>query len=287
MPTQEPESRPIDAPLLLGRYQPVSLIARGGSSLVFRGIDTTLDRDIAIKISSAGTDLDRYYDELRLLASLSHHGVVSIVDAGIDTYSPSDPRPFLIMELVRGHTVRDTLRMRPLTPKEIGGIGYEVAEALDYVHSRGVIHRDISPANIMLTDYGTGSARPRARITDFGIAIDHTLETYTDVLTGTIAYVSPEQAQGIPLTGATDIYSLGLVLLECFTVERAFPGADLESALARLESDPVIPKTVPKPWRRLLADMTAREVFDRPTAAEVQKEIRSILRRDKSAASAG
>jgi len=287
MPPHDDDSRPIDAPLLLGRYQPVNLIGRGGSSLVFRGTDTHLGRDVAIKISSAGTDLDKYNDELRLLASLSHHGIVSIVDAGIDNYAPSDPRPFLVMELVRGHTVRDTLRMRHLSTKEIGGIGYEVAEALDYVHSQGVIHRDISPANIMLTDYGTASSRPRARITDFGIAIDHSKEPELDVLTGTVAYVSPEQAQGQALTPASDIYSLGLVLLECFTHERAFVGEPLAAAMARVDTDPDVPKSVPKGWRSLIREMTGHEVFDRPTAAEVASEIRSLLRREKSTPAVG
>ena len=285
---QENDIRPVNAPLLLGRYQPINLIGRGGSSLVFRGTDVTLGRDVAIKISRPGIDPEDYKKELRVLAGLSHHGVISIVDAGIDTYAPADPRPFLVMELVRGQTVGDTLRMRPLTTREIGGIGYEVAEALDYVHSQGVIHRDISPANIMLTDYGTSTARPRARITDFGIAIDHSIERDSEVRRSAMAYASPEQAEGRALTPASDIYSLGLVLLKCFTTEGASSDADAdaETALARLESGPDIPKSVPKPWRKLIREMTSREIFDRPTAAKVQSGIRAILRRDKSVARA-
>jgi serine/threonine protein kinase len=274
---------PLDAPLLLGRYQPQSLLARGGSSLVYRGLDQTLARDVAIKVFSAGVDLARYNDELRLLASLSHHGVVSIVDAGMDSSTPTDPRPFLVMELIQGKTVRDTLKQRSLSVREIGEIGYEVAEALDYVHTRGVIHRDITPSNIMLTDYGSVSSRSRARITDFGIAVDATYTpSETDQVTGTAAYVSPEQVKNVPLTAATDIYSLGLVMLECFTEVRAFPGEVVESALARITKDPEIPRSIDKPWRHLLAQMTQREPFDRPSAAEVAQAVRALLRKSHS-----
>ena len=276
------EPAPLEAPLLLGRYQPLSLLARGGSALVYRGKDETLGRDVAIKVFSAGVDVDRYNDELRLLASLSHHGVVSIVDAGIDHSSPSDPRPFLVMELIQGKTVSAALRQRSLSPREIGEIGYEVAEALDYVHSRHVIHRDITPANVMLTEYGTASSRSRARITDFGIALDATYrKNATDPITGTAAYVSPEQVRNELLTPATDIYSLGLVILECFTRTRAFPGGAVDSALARMSHDPEIPKSIAKSWRALLAEMTLRESQERPSAAEVADNIRALLRKSE------
>ena len=271
---------PLDAPLLLGRYQPQVLLAKGGSSLVYRGLDQTLGREIAIKVFSAGVDLERYEGELRLLASLSHHGVVSIVDAGIDHSAPTDPRPFLVMELIRGKTIRTTLKQRSLSVREVGEIGYEVAEALDYVHSQGVIHRDVSPANIMLTDYGTISSRPRARLTDFGIAIDVAYAPAPgEAITGTVAYLSPEQVRNVPLGPETDIYALGLVMLECFTDTVAFPGAHIPSALARLDTDPVISKDIPKDWRRLIGRMTQQEPLERPTAAEVADEVRRILRK--------
>lgn len=271
---------PLDAPLLLGRYQPIALIARGGSSLVYRGTDQTLGRDVAIKVFSAGVDVARYNQELRLLAGLSHHGVVSIVDAGIDHSAPSDPRPFLVMELIHGKTIRTTLERRSLGLREIGEIGFEIAEALDYVHTQGVIHRDVTPSNVMLTDYGSASSRSRARITDFGIAVGTNYAwNSTDQVTGTAAYVSPEQVQNLELTPATDIYSLGLVMLECFTETRAYPGEVVESALARIKVDPEVPRTIPKSWRLLLADMTSRTPIERPSAAEAAERIRSLLRR--------
>ena len=272
--------RKLDAPLLLNRYRPRVLLARGGSAQVYQGIDETLGRQVAIKVFAAGVDVEKYRDELRVLAGLSHHGVVSIVDAGIDLSTPSDPRPFLVMELVRGTTVRDALRQNPFTVQRVGEIGYEVAEALDYVHSQGVIHRDVSPANIMLTDYGTVSSRPRARLTDFGIAIDVAYAPApAEAITGTVAYLSPEQVRNVPLGPETDIYALGLVMLECFTDTVAFPGAHIPSALARLDTDPVISKDIPKDWRRLIGRMTQQEPLERPTAAEVADEVRRILRK--------
>lgn len=209
----EPVGRIVDAPLLLSRYRPLRRLARGGSSSVYQGRDEVLGRDVAIKLFNAGTPdvVGRQREELRVLASLNHHGVVSVIDAGIDDSTPSDPRPFLVMELVQGVTLHERLATRELSPREIGEIGYEIAEVLEYIHARGVIHRDISPGNIMLVDYGTTFSRARARLTDFGIAIDAlTVKTDERGVDGTVAYLSPEQVAEADLTGATDIYSLGL-----------------------------------------------------------------------------
>jgi serine/threonine protein kinase len=266
----------VDAPLLLGRYRPMRLLARGGSSSVFQGRDEVLGRDIAIKLFNAGNTADRdmHRDELRVLASLSHHGVVAVIDAGIDESSPTDARPFLIMELVRGLTMRETLDQR-----ELGEIGYEIAEVLEYVHSRGVIHRDITPSNIMLVDYGTTASRPRARLTDFGIALDAASVAPEDErITATIAFASPEQVSNAKLTPASDVYSLGLVLLESFTHELAFPGTVVESAIARVSRDLEIPDVVPAALRQLLADMTHRNPQGRPDPAEVLERLRVTLR---------
>ncbi|CAN5345198.1 hypothetical protein BH11ACT2_BH11ACT2_02480 [soil metagenome] len=270
----------LDAPLLLGRYQPLQLLARGGSSLVYRGTDTTLNRDIAIKVFLAAVDVEQYRGELRLLAGLSHHGVVSIVDAGIDDSAPTDSRPFLVMELIRGRTLREAIADGSLSERQIGEIVYEVAEALDYVHHCGVIHRDIGPSNIMLTDYGTTSSRSRARITDFGIAVatDY-IPVDNEEVTGTVGYLSPEQVRGTGLTPATDIYSLGLVMLEAFTRTMAYPGTAIESALARLEHDPPIPESIRPEWRVLIAAMTTLDPTRRPAAADVAERVRGTLRK--------
>jgi eukaryotic-like serine/threonine-protein kinase len=273
----------IAAPLLLGRYRPTRLLARGGSSMVFRAHDENLGREVAIKLLASGAHEDsaRFRDEVRVLAGLRHHGVVSILDAGVDASSPDDPRPFLVMELVEGDTVRAVLDTGTLTTRRIGEAGFEVAETLEYIHARGVIHRDVTPSNIMLVDYGTRFSRPRARLTDFGIAIDSTRPQRFDGTTnGTAAYLSPEQARNEKLTPASDVYSLGLVLLECFTGTIAFPGDPVESALSRLDQDPQIPALVPERWRELISWMTQRDVQGRPSAADVATAAREALRAD-------
>jgi serine/threonine protein kinase len=275
----------LNAPLLLDRYQPTKLLARGGSASVFQGHDQLLGRDVAIKLFRGGTatHIAQYHEELRVLASLSHHGVVTIIDAGVDESLPVEPHPFLVMELVTGSTIADVLKTRELSTREIGEIGFEIAEALEYVHAQGVIHRDITPSNVMLVNYGTASSRQRARLTDFGIAIDSESNGHDDgSVTGTAAYLSPEQVANAPLTTATDIYSLGLVLLECFTHERTFPGTAVESALARMRQDPPT-AGVPEPWRSLIQAMTTREPLARPTAATLTEQMRLALRAEEPA----
>ncbi|MEN2739920.1 serine/threonine-protein kinase [Microbacterium sp. X-17] len=268
-------------PLLLGRYRPQRLLARGGSAMVFRARDENLGRDVAVKLFSSGGpgDLARFRAEVGVLARLHHHGVVSILDAGVDDSSPKDPRPFLVIELVEGDTLRGLLNAGTLSTRQIGEVAFEVAETLEYVHARGVIHRDVTPANIMIVDYGTRFSRPRARLTDFGIAIHATgPQEAAEATFGTAAYLSPEQVRSQNLTPASDIYSLGLVLLECFTGSIAFPGSAVESALARLDRDPELPDTVPESWRELIAWMTQAHAADRPTAADVAEAARGALR---------
>jgi len=273
---------PLEAPLLLDRYRPLTALARGGMSVVFQGRDEVLGRDVAIKVFSAGgaDDVERYREELRMLAGLSHHGVVSIIDAGIDLSAADDPRPFLVMELVRGKTLAKTIAKKELPIRAIGELGFEIAETLEYVHERGVVHRDVTPSNIMLVDYGTTTSRPRARLTDFGIATDViSSPSPSGETTGTAAYLSPEQALNLPVGPAGDIYALGLVLLECFTRELAFPGEPIPSAVKRLTDDPPIPDSVPDDWATLIREMTDRTPDNRPTASAVAERARSALRR--------
>jgi serine/threonine protein kinase len=279
--SEEPEQPAFEAPLLLGRYQPLQLLAKGSSSMVFRARDETLGRNVAIKHFDgyAPADIVAFHEEVRVLARLNHHGIVAINDAGTDLSSPEEPHPLLVMEYVRGKTLRETLATQRLSIVEIGELGFEVAEALEYVHAQGVIHRDITPSNIMLVNYGTELSRPRARLTDFGIAIEVGTELVPGApMLGTAAYLSPEQTTGEPLTPASDIYSLGLVLLECFTRERAFPGDAIESAIIRRDFDPPIPSSVPATWRTIIEDMTSRAPIDRPSAAELANSIRLALR---------
>ena len=271
----------LNAPLLLKRYRPDALIARGGSASVFRARDTLLGRDVAVKVFHAGSEesLDRAREELRVLSALAHHGIVSVLDAGIDESSPHDRRPFLVMELVTGRSVRQLIDADQLTPAIIGGIAFEVAEALEYVHRNGIVHRDVSPSNILLVDYGSEVARPRARLTDFGLAVDGDWEPPDDgIVDGTAPYLSPEQVLKHRLTPASDVYSLGLVLIECFRRAPVFPGGTAEAAMARIGFEPPLGRSVPKEWRTLLSAMVSEHPASRPDAAAVLQHVREILR---------
>jgi hypothetical protein len=248
---------------------------------VYRAVDESLGREVAIKMFRTGkaADLTRHEEETRVLAGLTHHGLVTLLDAGIDDSTPEERHPFLVMELIEGTNLEDALAQRTFNPREISEIAYDMAEALEFVHANGVVHRDIKPSNILLVDYGTSSFRTRARLTDFGIALDSESARLTsdEATTGTAAYLSPEQARRLEVTSATDVYSLGLVLLQCFTGTLAFPGEPVESALARLIEDPVIPEDLPDDWTVILRSMLAREPADRPDIAELTVRFRQAV----------
>jgi eukaryotic-like serine/threonine-protein kinase len=248
---------------------------------VYRAVDETLGREVAIKMfrTGAAADLTRHEEETRVLASLSHHGLVTLLDAGIDDSIPEERHPFLVMELVEGANLEDTLAQRSLNAREISEIAYDMGEALEFVHAHGVVHRDIKPSNILLVEYGTSQFRTRARLTDFGIALDAESARLTSdqATTGTAAYLSPEQARRQEVTSASDVYSLGLVLLQCFTGSLAFPGEAIESALARLTSDPTIPDDLPGEWPTILRGMLARDPADRPDIAELTITFRQAV----------
>lgn len=269
--------------LLKGRYRPGSVIGRGGMAKVYRARDEQLGRDVALKLFGAvaptATASPVFDAELRVLASLNHHGIVTLLDAGIDDSVPEEPHPFLIMELVTGPNLEEAIAGGELTPRAIAEIGYDLSEALHYVHANGVVHRDLKPSNVLLVDYGHQELRARARLTDFGIAFDTAAalgpeETNT---TGTAAYLSPEQVLRDLVGPASDIYALGLLLLECFTRHIEYPGDPATSAVARLKADPVIPGELSDSWRSLLGGMLQRDPAQRPAARDVMLALRQIM----------
>jgi serine/threonine protein kinase len=265
-----------------GRYRLGEVVGRGGMSTVYCAHDENLGRDVALKLfapqASDADELKRQEAEIQLLATLNHPSLVTLFDAGIDTRITDEPRPFLTMELVEGQDLRSRIRHSPVPLDELAVIGAGIADALAYVHGLGVIHRDIKPGNILIVQIRPGEPL-RPKLTDFGIAriVDSTRLTATGTMVGTAAYLSPEQALGSPLSPATDIYSFGLVLLECIKQTVEFPGNAVESAVARLHRAPAIPDDLPAEWADLIRSMTAIEPLERPAAADVETVLRQAL----------
>lgn len=265
-PGAGPGADAVQGTLLAGRYRLGPLLGNGATSDVRLARDERLGREVAVKLlrrTGPGLDGRREQAEARLLASLSHPHLVTVYDAHLD-----GDQPFFVMELVAGQSLDRRLQQGPLPIDDVRRIGAQVADALAYVHGRGLVHRDVKPGNILLGADLDGAVD--ARLADFGIARleDGTRLTATGQLLGTAAYLSPEQVRGAAVGPATDVYALGLVLLEALTGQLVFPGRAVESAVARLHRQPELPAAA-GPIGEVLERMTALEPDDRPTAEQV------------------
>ncbi|HEY2224617.1 serine/threonine-protein kinase [Actinomycetospora sp.] len=207
--------------------------------------------------------------EVLTLAALSHPGLVTVYDVGDD-----HGRAYFVMQLIEGDTLAQRIRRGPLPLGDVIALGAALADALGYVHRRGVVHRDVKPGNVLLDGDG------RAHLSDFGIAAvrDAAPVTAAGMVIGTASYLSPEQVRGEAVTPAVDIYALGLVLIECLTGRREYPGNALEAAVARLHRRPVVPIGLPESLRSLLIAMTADDPAARPDADEVLAAARAVSR---------
>jgi tRNA A-37 threonylcarbamoyl transferase component Bud32 len=203
------------------RYRLEARIAAGGMSTVYRALDETLERQVAVKlmnreVASDSDQLERFRREARAVAQLSHPHIVGVIDAGED-----DGRAYIVFEYVEGETLKDRIRRLGRLPiTEAVAYAIEIARALGAAHARHIIHRDVKPQNVLIDHEGS------AKVTDFGIA--RTLEedglTADGRVLGTTDYVSPEQALGQHVSGQSDLYSLGVVLYEMLTGEVPFTG---------------------------------------------------------------
>jgi len=228
-----------------GRYTLRRLIAKGGMAEVWEGEDAVLGRAVAVKVlyphlAHDASFSERFRLEAIAAARLAHPNVVATYDTGID-----DGLAFIVMELVEGHTLRHELADGPLPPALAVDIAAQVADALDYAHGAGVVHRDVKPANILLRPDG------QAKVADFGIAKavlgDEPARdlTRTGTIIGTAKYLSPEQVDGRPLDGRSDVYALGVVLYEMLCGQPPFTG-DTEMAIGvqHLSARPASPRSV-------------------------------------------
>jgi serine/threonine protein kinase len=275
----------VNAHVLDGRYALVELIATGGMGEVWRGLDEILGRPVAIKMLSAMHADDeqfraRFRAEARYASSLSHPGITRVFDYG--ERSPLGG-PYLVMELVDGQPLSEILeRYGRLDPYVVLDIVAQSARALDIAHQSDIVHRDIKPGNLLIMADGT------TKITDFGIAKANSLQamqlTATGIVMGTALYVSPEQATGSPLTGSSDIYSLGVVAYECLSGEPPFM-ADQPLAIAIMHKhDPVppLPLDVPRPVADLVYAMLAKAPDGRPETAQHVADRADVIREARS-----
>lgn len=266
------EQAPEVAELVASRYQLGGVLGRGSSAEVRRARDLRDGGMVAIKLFNVECSLHdraRQRRELTLLARLRHPGLVGMRDSGTD-----GERVFVVTDLVEGPTLARRIRDGLLDPAEVRRYGAQLAAGLAHVHDTGVVHRDVKPANVLLGD-GT-----HARLADFGIAvaIDGTVATETGCVVGTVAYLSPEQARGETVGPPTDVWSLGLVLLEALTGRREYPGTAAEAAVARLHRRPELPADLPADLAAVLRGMTEPDPDARPSAATVARQLAGSAR---------
>lgn len=261
------------ADLLDGRYRLVEEIAVGGMGVVWRGVDTALDRPVAIKLIRAEyagdpTFRDRLRGEARAIAAIDSPHVVRIFDVGEQPDPGGGVRSYLVMELVEGVPLSSRLRgTGRLAPPTVAAIVGQTASALAAAHAQGIVHRDVKPANLLI---GTGE---RLTVVDFGIAraADAVPLTATNTLLGTAHYLSPEQTVGQTATAASDVYALGVVAYRCLAGRLPFSGdGHIAVALAHREQPvPELPDGIPAGLAALVHQMLAKAPGDRPSAADI------------------
>jgi serine/threonine protein kinase len=263
--------RPLNPPLP-ARFRVGGLLGRGVGTEVYSAHDDVLDRMVAVKLFPADPDpttCRRVADEARALDRLDHRCLVSVFDGGLHRN-----RPYLVMQLIQGQSL-SALLVGGALPSELAvPLVALLADGLAHVHSRGVVHRDVKPSNILLDRQGL------PYLGDFGIALlsGEARVTSVNEVVGTPAYLAPEQVYGGPLGPAVDIYALGLVLLECLTGRREYTATTrMKAALARLDRPPRIPAELPAPLAGLLRAMTSVEPGRRPTAERCVEVLHTLL----------
>lgn len=272
-------SDPLVGTLLDGRYRVDARIASGGMSTVYRGLDVRLDRPVALKVMDsryAGDPefLTRFQREARAIARLKDPGLVAMYDQGLDSRNP-----YLVMELIEGGTLRELLRERgPMPPHAMVAVLRPVLSGLGVAHRAGLVHRDVKPENVLISDDG------EVKLVDFGLvrAIADAGITSTSVILGTAAYLSPEQVAGKETGPRSDVYAVGVMAFELLTGQTPFRGdTALAVANQRLERDVAPPSSVidgvPAELDGFITRATARDPVARFTdASQMGEELEAI-----------
>ena len=284
----------------LGPYEIVGPLGAGGMGEVYRARDTRLGRDVAVKImpnemSADAARKQRFEREAKIISGLNHPNICVLHDVG-----SQDGVDYLVMECVEGETLAKRLEKGALTQEQVLKYGSQIADALDKAHRNGIVHRDLKPGNIMLTagavkllDFGL--AKPAVVLsgaTVSGLAMSTSPVTQEGTIVGTFQYMSPEQVEGKELDGRSDIFSLGAVLYEMLTGQRAFPGkSPLSVASSILEKEPVsivsVKPLTPSSFERAIRRCLAKDPEDRwQTARDLAIELKWIADSGSSAGAA-
>ncbi|WIM89197.1 protein kinase [Candidatus Mycobacterium wuenschmannii] len=270
----------LEGALLDGRYRVAARIATGGTSTVYRGLDTRLDRPVALKVMDtryAGDRqfLTRFQLEARSVARLKDPGLVAVYDQGLDAR-----HPFLVMELIEGGTLRELLAERgPMPPHAVAAVLRPVLGGLAAAHRAGLVHRDVKPENVLISDDG------EVKIVDFGLvrAVAEAGITSTSVILGTAAYLSPEQVKDGNASPRSDVYGAGIVAYELLTGQTPFSGdTSLSVAYQRLDTDVPAPSSViggvPAQFDELVLRATSRDPAGRyADAQDMAAELEAIV----------
>jgi TolB-like protein/predicted Ser/Thr protein kinase len=263
---------------LAGKYRIIEPIGRGGMGIVYKAEDIKLERTVALKFLPAGLTenpeaRERFIREAKAAAALSHPHICTVHEI-----NEEEREPFIVMEYVDGQSLREKIRKGALEQAVALDIAMQVAEGLDEAHKKGIIHRDIKPGNIMVTDKGT------AKVMDFGLAkiFGSSLITQEAMTMGTVAYMSPEQAEGAPLDQRTDVWSLGIVLYEMVTGQLPFKGEYEQSLIhSILNTDPVPPGEIRKGLQKGLESIILKALAKNPNAryqdmGEVLEDLKAV-----------
>jgi serine/threonine-protein kinase len=281
---------PQSGDLIAERYELEELVGTGGMSTVFRAHDRQLDRRVAIKIlhehfAEDPEYLERFRREARAVARLSHPNIVTVIDRGDD-----DGRQYIVFEYVDGENLKElVLRSGRLPVRRALELALAIADGLSFAHQRGLVHRDVKPQNVLLNKDGD------VKVTDFGIArslhVEHGV-TQTGTVMGTGEYLAPEQASGKPVSPATDVYSLGVVLWELLAGDVPFVGENFVAIALRhvnelppdlRERRPDVSPRLAAAVDRALAKDPARRF---PSMADFAKELRACLAEAEGTAAA-